>query len=70
MTALFSEGSRKTLLIMARGKRRIEAERPQRNNGRVRSVRIVDSPIFLKINNKTEPLLKNPNIMMGRRKMR
>ena len=70
MTALLIEGSRKTLLIMARGNRRIEVIRPQRNIGRVRSVKIVDFPIFLKIKNRTEALLKNPNIMMGRRQMR
>ena len=70
MTALLIEGSRKTLLIMARGNRRIEVIRPQRNIGRARSVKIVDFPIFLKIKNRTEALLKNPNIMMGRRQMR
>ena len=70
MTALLIEGSRKTLLIMARGNRRIEVIRPQRNIGRVRSVKIVDFPIFLKIKNRTEALLKNPIIMMGSRQLR
>ena len=62
--------TRKTLLTMARGSRRTEARRPQMNNGMVRSVRIVDFSIFLKIMNMIEALVMNPNMMMGRRKER
>ena len=61
---------RKILLTMARGSRRTEARRPQINNGMVRSVRIVDFSIFLKIINMIEALLMNPNMMIGRRKER
>ena len=68
MTALLVD-SRKTS-ITARGNRRTEAKRPERNNGRVRSVRIVDFSIFLEIMNRIEVLLKNPKMMMGRRKRR
>ena len=45
MTALLVD-SRKTS-ITARGNRTTEAKRPERNNGRVRIVRIVDFSIFL-----------------------
>ena len=68
MTALLVD-SRKTS-IKAIGNRRTEAKRPDRNNGRVRSVRIVDFSIFLEIMNRIEVLLKNPKMMMGRRKRR